>query len=303
MKKIIFAVGLATVASPALSDEPYALTPSGLTEAILDMPVVDASDRVANGCFDMGWTMVSSSNTTVVCEAQMGTLQSALSQLFLGNAYSTPPKQFIRFNLAGLGGSTRVQATGWIETQMAFGQTRTEEMSSSHYHNNVMSLFSALSGRYPPGTTFPNHAHLGASFEETGGEGLRITELAAGSPGEAAGLEVGDVITRLARERIKTGADILDGMRKAVKKPTYEIELNRGGEEKKIEVARAYRTAVVAPDPADLPQPKPEQAPSIAQTVTPLSAADELAKFATLKDQGVITEEEFEQQKARLLGL
>lgn len=36
--------------------------------------------------------------------------------------------------------------------------------------------------------------------------------------------------------------------------------------------------------------------------VRPSSAVDELAKFAALRDQGALTEEEFETQKARLLG-
>lgn len=42
--------------------------------------------------------------------------------------------------------------------------------------------------------------------------------------------------------------------------------------------------------------PPQQQAPATA------SVADELAKFAALRDQGVITEAEFDTQKARLLG-
>ncbi len=37
-------------------------------------------------------------------------------------------------------------------------------------------------------------------------------------------------------------------------------------------------------------------------TPAPISAVDELAKFAALKQQGAITEEEFEAQKRRLIG-
>lgn len=42
--------------------------------------------------------------------------------------------------------------------------------------------------------------------------------------------------------------------------------------------------------------------PTIQQTVTP-SAADELAKWAALRDQGVITAADFEAKKRQLLGL
>jgi hypothetical protein len=46
-----------------------------------------------------------------------------------------------------------------------------------------------------------------------------------------------------------------------------------------------------------------EQAEAIAQTVTPqVSVADELAKLAQLKEAGVLTDEEFAAQKARLLS-
>jgi hypothetical protein len=46
-----------------------------------------------------------------------------------------------------------------------------------------------------------------------------------------------------------------------------------------------------------------EQAQAIAQAVaSPLSVADELAKLAQLKEAGVLTEEEFAAQKAKLLS-
>ena len=55
--------------------------------------------------------------------------------------------------------------------------------------------------------------------------------------------------------------------------------------------------------------PLPPTAPVTAPTATAVSAptgtapvADELAKLATLRDQGVISESEFQAQKARLLG-
>jgi hypothetical protein len=38
------------------------------------------------------------------------------------------------------------------------------------------------------------------------------------------------------------------------------------------------------------------------QTAAPVSVADELAKLAALRDQGLLSPQEFEQQKARLLG-
>ena len=303
MKAILpaLALGVAIQSAPALADVAYAVTPSGRTEAYFDLPVVGASDKIANGCADMGWTLINSTSTVVTCEAQMGTMQSVLAALLIGNKYSTPPKQYIRFNIAGSGRASRVQATGWIETQMAFGQTRTAEMTAAHYHNNVMQLFLGLGGRFPPGTSFPNHAFFGSQFQEAGGKGLVITEMQPGSPIERSGAKSGDLITRLAKERIKSGNDLLDGLRKAVKSETYEVEVMRAGQSVKLTVPREYRGAVEGPALADLP---PEaDASALAQQIVPLSPADELAKFAKLKADGVISDAEFEAQKKRLLGI
>lgn len=296
------AVACAALSAPARADEPYAVTPSGRTETVFGLSVVDTSDRIANGCADLGWTVVNTTSSMVVCEAQLSTMQSVLAAMLIGNSYSTPPKQFLRFNLVGLGRGTRAQATGWIETQMAFGQIRTQEMTAANYHNDVMNLFTAIGGEFPAGTIFPNHAYFGSGFEPTSGNrGLRIKDVQSGSPAERGGLQNGDVLTRLARERIKSGDDLLDGLRKAVKAETYEVEVERGGQPMKLTLEREFRPEAQGPDLASLP-PEPINEPVAVQQVLALSPADELAKFAKLRDDGIITDAEFDAQKVKLLG-
>lgn len=302
MRHVVWAIAAAVAcgATSARADEPYAVTPSGRTEAVFDLAVVATSDRIANGCGDLGWTLVSSTSTMVVCEAQMNTLQSVLATLAIGNQYSTPPKQYLRFNIAGLQSGSRVQATGWIETQMAFGQVRSEEMSSSNYHNNVMDFFRAVGGQFPAGTTFPNHAYFGSAFEPAEeSKGLRLTEIEANSPADLGGLQRGDVLTRLARERIKSSGDLLDGLRKAAKEPQYEVEIERNGQPMKVTLSRVFRPAAEGPILADAPA---DPGPALVQSVAAPSVADELAKFAKLRDDGIITADEFEAQKAKLLS-
>lgn len=300
MHKLILApLVLAATAAPALADVPYAVTPNGRTEAYFDMGVTAASDKIANGCADAGWQLVSSTSTVVTCELPVSTMQGILAALSMGNQYSTPPKNYIRFNIAGAGPASRVQATGWIETQMAFGQVRTAEMDGAHYHNNVTAMLTHLGGRLPPGTTFPNHAYFGNGFEDANNAGVRVIDLDAGTPASRGGLQNGDLITRIAKERIKTTNDLLDGMRKAVKAETFEVEVVRAGKPMKLTLAREYREAVTGPALADLP---PEPTPVLSNTIAPLSPADELAKFAKLRDQGVISQAEFDAQKTRLLG-
>lgn len=301
-RHIFLAVTLAAAipAAPAYADVPYAVTPSGRTEAIFDLAVVDTSDRIANGCANVGWTLVNSTPTMVVCQIQMSTMQSVLTALAIGNSYSTPPKHYLRFNIAGLNQRSRVQATGWIETQMAFGQTRTGEMTAAHYHNNVMGFFQGLGGHLPPGTSFPNHAYIGSNFEATSNnQGVRVAAIEPESPAQKAGLQPGDILVRLAKEKIKSGDDILDGLRKASKDPSYEVEILRNGKTVKVAMGREYRRPISEADLPELPAPpQPQQL----QAVAALSQADELAKFAKLRDDGVISSEEFEKMKAKILG-
>ncbi|WP_120717343.1 PDZ domain-containing protein [Tsuneonella amylolytica] len=303
MKKLVITLAAfaATVPlTPVYADEPYAVTPSGRTEAIFDTGVTETSDKIANGCANVGWTLVNTTSTMVVCEARMSTMQSVLAALAMGNQYSTPPKQFLRFNIAGLGQRSRVQATGWMETQMAFGQVRTEEMTAANYHNNVMNFFGNLGAHFPPGTTFPNHAFIGSGFEPTSrNQGVTLTSIQPGSPAEKAGLQNGDVLVRLAKEKIKSGGDLLDGMRKAAKNQQYEVEIVRGGKPLKMTIAREFRAQVTDADLPDLP---PLTDPAPVQAVMSVSPADELAKFAKLRDDGIITAEEFQKKKAAILG-
>jgi hypothetical protein len=53
------------------------------------------------------------------------------------------------------------------------------------------------------------------------------------------------------------------------------------------------------PNEAATPPPSPPTASAVASSA---SVADELAKLAALRDQGVLSEEEFLAQKARLLS-
>lgn len=302
MRKLILApLALAATATPAMADVPYAVTPSGRTEALFDLPVTATSDKIANGCADNGWQLISSTSTMVVCQMPVSTMQGILAALTMGNQYSTPPKSLIRFNIAGLSGGSRVQATGWMETQMAFGQTRTEEMNGAHYHNNVMALMTNLDGRFPPGTTFPNHAYFGTQFENApNNAGVMITSVEDGSPAARAGIQSGDLLTKISKERIKHGGNLLDGMRHAVKADTFDVELVRAGSKMKLSLPREYRAEITGQAMPEL-APEPRTA-GPASAIVPLSPADELAKFAKLKADGVISEQEFVAQKKRLLG-
>lgn len=292
----------AALIEPATADEYYAVTPSGNPEAYFGTSVVQTSDLFANKCIDMGWRVISSTDTVIICQAPMNFGQSLLSAMLIGNQYSTPPQLYYRFNLAGVRVGTRAQVTSWIETQMAFGQIRKQDFAGPPFHNSAMDFFAFAGGLWPEGTSFPNHAYLGiAKYEAVSKpeQGLRIFELEPAAPAAAAGLKEGDVLVRIARERVKDQSDIMDALAKGAKAPTFEVEFYRDGKKQKVMVDRGLRSPVGAPEFAEIQTAEAAPTNIVAQ---PISLADELAKLAKLRDDGILTAEEFDRQKAKLLA-
>lgn len=307
-KQWCFVAALALLAAqPALADEFIAVTPSGQTEALFDLDVTSTSDALASRCIDVGWVVISSTSTVVVCEAPMNTGQQVLGQLLLGNSYSTPPKRYLRFNLTKVENVSRVQASGWVETQMAFGQIQRADFSGPEFHNSAVGFLTSAGGRLPPGTTFPNHVRVGVTLDTISRDGAVVKEVEPEGAAAKAGIQIDDVIRRFAGERIKSEGDWWDGAARAAKAPTYEIEVVRGGKTQKVTLMREFRPPVIAPPASAIDEDLmraaigTKDAPRSTEMPPNFSIADEIAKLAGLRDQGLITDEEFERQKARLL--
>ncbi|MCD2324988.1 SHOCT domain-containing protein [Sphingomonas sp. IC-56] len=300
LKGLLAAIFLC-VASPALADEYFAVTPTGMAETLFSDKPVAAIGKLTSKCIDAHWTVISSSATELVCEAPLNFGQSLLGQLTMGNSYSTPPRRFFRFNVAEINGISRVQASGWMELQMAFGQMKRTDFSGPEFQNSIMQFMLAAGGKYPLGTSFPNHAWLGIQAEDASlGKyvGIRIKSVEPGGAAATAGLQVGDVVNQIVGKRFKDMGDYLDATAKAAKTPVYEVQLTRDGKPMKVSAARAFRPAITE---AVVALAAPSGAPvPVAGPTAPI--ADELTKLAKLKADGILTDAEFQAQKAKLLG-
>lgn len=135
--------------SPALADKTFAVTPSGAAEMLFpDQPALVAG-KISSKCIDAKWTVVNSTPNAVTCEAPLNFGQSVLGQMLMGNSYSTPPRRFFRFNVVEFNGISRVQATGWMELQMAFGQVKRNDFAGPEFINNAMLFLGNAGGEIP----------------------------------------------------------------------------------------------------------------------------------------------------------
>lgn len=290
----------------AKADQYFALTPSGNVQAVFPQDSKDAISLIANKCIDVGWKIISKSDSILICESPMSSTQSILGQALLGNSYSTPPRRFIQFSASSLEGYTRVQATGWIELQMAFGQIRRTDLQGPDFSNSVLAFLGSAGGSLPIGTTFPYHVYTGVKgiwISSGKTKGYRITEIAEGSPAQMADLRRGDVILKIAGKKTGSDEQWWDAAEKAAKSPQYEVEFLRDGAVSKVELKSAFRPSVQS---YDFPrrtnsEPLPSgQASSRDSKSRPV--ADELAKLADLRDRGVLSEDEFQAEKKKLLS-
>lgn len=249
---------------------------------------------------DMRWTVTSTSANEVICEAPLSTGQSIMGQLLLGNSYSTAPRRFFRFNVIETAGVSRVQAAGWMETQMAFGQMKRVDFAGAPFHNGMMGFMTGAGGRFPMGTTFPHHVVMGfngKNIQHGRYVAVRVEEVLPNTPAARAGLQPADVITRIAGKRFKNDDEYLETLERAAKSPTYTIEVERNGSATSMTLDREFRPAY-----AEVVAPKPLNAIANAESSPTVSVADELQKLVKLKEQGILTQAEFDAQKAKLLS-
>lgn len=300
-KKFIVVVAVGAITAPAHADEFFAVTPSGATEMLFAETPEQTVGLLTSKCIDVKWTVMSSSQTEVVCEAPMSFGQSLLGQLAMGNNYSTPPKRFFRFNLASINGVSRVQASGWMELQMAFGQIRRTDFSGPEFHNSIINFLSAAGGRLPVGTTFPNHVFLGIDGAVEGrsaDSGFNVTVVVPDGAAAKSGVVVGDTITKIAGKKIKSEENFMDAVAKAAKTSNFEIEVLRTGKLIKFNVPTVFRPTFAE---ATVPKKPIETAVINSPSTGMLSVADEIAKLAKLRSDGLITDEEFQAEKSKLL--
>jgi membrane-associated protease RseP (regulator of RpoE activity) len=80
------------------------------------------------------------------------------------------------------------------------------------------------------------NGQLGTYFGAPDGEGVLVREVQSGSPAEKGGLKAGDVITKVAGDRVKTLGELQSKLREKREDKTVQITVVRRGSETNITV-------------------------------------------------------------------
>ena len=125
---------------------PVKQTTSGRPEATFHgETVAELTSRISRHCLERGM-LVSQGQNQLTCSQQLSGGDAILATMAIGNSYSTTPQRHIRFNLLKQANGVRVFAQQWIETQMAFGQMRRQELNSGKQFNDVQNFLTYLGG-------------------------------------------------------------------------------------------------------------------------------------------------------------
>ncbi|MDH6544986.1 SHOCT domain-containing protein [Streptomyces sp. SPB4] len=93
---------------------------------------------------------------------------------------------------------------------------------------------------------------------------------------------------------------VVAGTATAVSNRVSRRQGGRWAEQEAQQQQQAAAAAAPPPPPPPAPAPAPAPAPTMADDMS--SRIDQLKELGALKEQGLLTEEEFAQQKSKLLG-
>ena len=98
------------------------ITASGKAEAEYNKSLADVKSAIVVFCNNSNVIVEQETDRLVVCSKEAKGGGAVFTQLMLGNAYSTTPKNKIRFSMYEKDGKTKVWVDQSVETQMVGGQ-------------------------------------------------------------------------------------------------------------------------------------------------------------------------------------
>ncbi|MCM2340110.1 hypothetical protein [Rhodoferax sp.] len=120
-------------------------TSSGYPEGVFKNTNVESiRSKLLDACSIRGYLVHEATGNQVVCGKTMSGTEAVFAQMLVGNSYSTTPEQRIKFIVYQSGSNVKVTANQWIESQMAMGQVRRQELNSNNQNNSIQQLLFSM---------------------------------------------------------------------------------------------------------------------------------------------------------------
>jgi hypothetical protein len=300
----IFALLLVVLPSAtALAAREYQ-TPSGRPEAVfVNTSPEEASNKIAALCVKQGWTP-SRQSMQVTCEYKINGFSQALTNVLTAPRYATSVRHFISFNLIQDGRQTLAQARQYQAFTTAFGQYNETELANDNAFNSSIDVMLASGAVLPIGTRFPDKSWWGIEFFPDANlkSPTKIASFNNPSPAKLSGLIIGDEVVAVNGKKCKNikecfkisdslniGSDII--VQVIREKQILEFKWIVS---KRPDVAELEGCNNICLDPIKNSLPLSRQ---------DLSIAEEIERLGLLHEKGIITEQEFQAAKNKLLDL
>lgn len=141
MKKILAVVLSSVLLSGCASEVLNKQTASGKPEGVYPNHTVEqVMEALVQNCNEKGFAIEEQAKNYVVCSREMQGGSAILTQLAIGNAYSTNPVQKVRYSASKFGTGSKVWAEAWSETQMALGQVNKVANNDNKTKNNIQTV-------------------------------------------------------------------------------------------------------------------------------------------------------------------
>ena len=122
------------------------VTQSGKPERLFtSAKATDVKGKMIDRCSMAGLQVDERGTNTLICSKTLSGGDAVIAQIAIGNSYSTTPEQKVSFVITQRGNDVFVMATSiWIETQMAFGQTRRQDITNNKQINDIQNFLDSM---------------------------------------------------------------------------------------------------------------------------------------------------------------
>lgn len=112
-----------------------------------DLEIEQVKSRIMEGCTFNGYTIEESSDNQITCSKTTEGGTAIMTQLLLGNSYSTTPELKARFTVYKQKDYIKVTTHQWAETQMAYGQVRRQALNDGKNRENLQNFLYSIGAK------------------------------------------------------------------------------------------------------------------------------------------------------------